>query len=1126
MRESQLRREHRFDDEEIEPESTLQGVPGKRNTAYERYAMVVPHAAALQRMMAPAPASTPAPLPVSSRNQPWLGARHAVQCKAADGRHAVQRKAAEAGHPVQCKEVDEPALDPFDIQITASQGIAGPARRLPHLGRIQESFGRHDVSGVEAHVGGAATAAAERMGALAYATGNQVAFRETPDLHTAAHEAAHVVQQRGGVQLAGGVGQAGDPYEKHADRVADAVVRGERAESLLDEAAPSSTRSGSKSPDASAVQHKSDTEAFAPGQEQGNPSEDNSENTPGSPIELTYKGKEGRYGAFSGTLTIARKSRLRLPGKNELGDRGEVEISALDNKVAIERSRADKAVASLGLKLLKAGFGAKVFIPGLKVKVISSILPGKLAKGAVKLDAAAITVSVEGNLTELYAELCGIAKQERADLDVKIKGSFTAKLPMGDAVRLVQIARNSRKLTRHGKALAAYTEELALLTREKAAVQKELATEFRVFNERARARFASRADWLRTKRAMQEQLSHYPTLTRELSEKIATEKRSIGLAARAMKAARAGLKSAIGKSAAEAIERGAKKALAKLIPIVNIISTLGDVYEVVTGLVDVLRGAAELGLGGGGEAGGTAEDGSSTAPENDEENADGGADGEPDTDGDGSGDGDGGGDASADARSRDEAGVAGDAHGSDRGAREQGAHSQGSEPGPVANQSKEGSAGPNAEGGTRLDGDNEHGSPSRADSVEGGSLDEQVELHPGAQAVLDLLRSDVGVIELGKEDLENLNDLIPRDLDAAEVHELAAKMRKRAGKAPSDPFELIGRVYEEIRRIRSSKKQAARDDASAVPDSRRGEPLGEPHETSSSHEARRDAKGKRALEQQANVANRGKASEVDSRDTAHDADETTQGEVAQLDSDASEDPAFAAPTLADARRFTRWDAKRGALVENTAATSRYENKVFAETRSRDGYKVGVRAIEVLLEPDSTNANQRTDDEPDAGAGSGTGPASAEPSRELFQYTIRYTYVVLSPELPEIQRSARFAFSPPEHAGENGTHYKHVAGAEIGAAVATHLQVTPSGEAVLRSPRPEVAVGDVRATLDQLKDDLAQKFELNGHVYHRLQLRLVPTYVPNGELLWQTLQGGWERVRLNNKIWVGAYVLLE
>jgi hypothetical protein len=60
-----------------------------------------------------------------------------------------------------------------------------------------------------------------------------VAFRWTPDLFTSAHEAAHVVQQRAGVQLRGGIGEVGDPFEQHADAVAERVVRGESAEHLL-----------------------------------------------------------------------------------------------------------------------------------------------------------------------------------------------------------------------------------------------------------------------------------------------------------------------------------------------------------------------------------------------------------------------------------------------------------------------------------------------------------------------------------------------------------------------------------------------------------------------------------------------------------------------------------------------------------------------------------------------------------------------------------------------------------------------------------------------------------------------------------------------------------------------------
>ena len=115
----------------------------------------------------------------------------------------------------------------------AAAGVAGPAETLPHGDAIQRSFGSQDVSDVRAHVGGHAADAADALGADAFATGNDVAFRESPDLHTAAHEAAHAVQQRGGVQLSDGVGQEGDAYERHADAVADRVVAGRSAADLL-----------------------------------------------------------------------------------------------------------------------------------------------------------------------------------------------------------------------------------------------------------------------------------------------------------------------------------------------------------------------------------------------------------------------------------------------------------------------------------------------------------------------------------------------------------------------------------------------------------------------------------------------------------------------------------------------------------------------------------------------------------------------------------------------------------------------------------------------------------------------------------------------------------------------------
>ena len=71
------------------------------------------------------------------------------------------------------------------------------------------------------------------MNAKAYATGSHVVSDGPMDKHTAAHEATHIVQQQAGVQLKDNIGTVGDPYERQADAVADAVVAGRSAEGIL-----------------------------------------------------------------------------------------------------------------------------------------------------------------------------------------------------------------------------------------------------------------------------------------------------------------------------------------------------------------------------------------------------------------------------------------------------------------------------------------------------------------------------------------------------------------------------------------------------------------------------------------------------------------------------------------------------------------------------------------------------------------------------------------------------------------------------------------------------------------------------------------------------------------------------
>ena len=159
--------------------------------------------------------------------------------------------------PVQLLGGEHAVETPSLVHRAAAIGLDGASRRLPFISTIQRAFGNHDVSNVRAHTDDTAALGAQLMGAQAFAQGEHVAFAEPPSLRTAAHEAAHIVQQRSGINVPSGVGQAGDVWERHADSVAERVSAGRSAADLLDPlygGSGSSSPAGSSSPGGAPVQ--------------------------------------------------------------------------------------------------------------------------------------------------------------------------------------------------------------------------------------------------------------------------------------------------------------------------------------------------------------------------------------------------------------------------------------------------------------------------------------------------------------------------------------------------------------------------------------------------------------------------------------------------------------------------------------------------------------------------------------------------------------------------------------------------------------------------------------------------------------------------------------------------------
>lgn len=141
-------------------------------------------------------------------------------------------------HPPSHLPVQRDAMGdatPGEIHSAAREGIKTTWKPLPYLNDIQRSFGaKHNISNIRYHEGPVASQSARQMNAKAYSTAGHVVSDGPISKHTAAHEAAHVVQQQAGVRLKDNVGSVGDKYERQADAVGDAVVQGKSAEGLLD----------------------------------------------------------------------------------------------------------------------------------------------------------------------------------------------------------------------------------------------------------------------------------------------------------------------------------------------------------------------------------------------------------------------------------------------------------------------------------------------------------------------------------------------------------------------------------------------------------------------------------------------------------------------------------------------------------------------------------------------------------------------------------------------------------------------------------------------------------------------------------------------------------------------------
>lgn len=150
----------------------------------------------------------------------------------------------------------------------AEEGFIGTAVELPYRKELESSFGV-SFAGVRAYTDEHARRATTRIGAQAYAMGNQIAFNmKDPSKDLVAHELTHVLQQTGGgpaKKTSGTDGAIEKSGEAEAEAVESSVKSGKPASGALQGDASAAATHSTKSPSLKQSPARSEGSKFGTG---------------------------------------------------------------------------------------------------------------------------------------------------------------------------------------------------------------------------------------------------------------------------------------------------------------------------------------------------------------------------------------------------------------------------------------------------------------------------------------------------------------------------------------------------------------------------------------------------------------------------------------------------------------------------------------------------------------------------------------------------------------------------------------------------------------------------------------------------------------------------------------------
>lgn len=514
---------------------------------------------------------------------------------------------------------------------------------------------------------------------------------------------------------------------------------------------------------------------------------------------------------ISGKVTASRRGSKYL--ESPTGQAGPVDAkwSLGENKATLERA-GGRTAAKLSSALARADLSSPNLagFPGLKVRMSIKALEGKfdIAKSEADLDLLKVTGAVDGDLVEMLDE-AGLAHlKDRVSCKVSLEAEVA--LSVMDLARLKAAWRAKEEVkaaaeaaAKHGEDFAKQAEKLKKLDVEHKGLVKDLETKRQALAKQQRKLDALKSRSAGSKRGAAKLRQHIALAERRhadaakavasVESKIVTNRSAVKSTAQAARTSRAGLAAAgqklmkagqkldgalkgvtgkLGQFGKKALEKTTKrimaklgktllaKGLAKLIPGLNIVSTIYDVGSILWGLAS---GDLKFGIPGLDDAG---------------------EGGNGDKDGSGAG--------------------TGDASGAGDG-------------GTGAGGTTDGGAG--AGSGAGSGGGPDSGSGSTTQSGTGPS---KVLLTPTAKALAEAYAGTATVLD--DDSAAAVNEGLPTDITPAELTQLVARIKAKHAGGTVDPYELIAQIAAELADIRAGGttvtidgKQQAANAAQAEP---------------------------------------------------------------------------------------------------------------------------------------------------------------------------------------------------------------------------------------------------------------------------------------------------------------------